>query len=696
MRGLIMNINKAFLTIIENKGINGYPFGMREFGKYYFYMADERIKGIDKVQIGDPFSFIENDSLDGMLADKLRFYKDAPYTFESVTLGSGREGEFKGFISVKDDVYAWTSDGVAVSDQKNYYRWIWNKQGLIDRNIIKMVYDETRDAFYLITQKDVYVSTDKCQTFISMKFNYYSSNQYELTSIGCRTIKTIVDDVETQATEIVVGTNGHGIYYTRVPLNVLITDPISWVAATKKQLLNNPPTMYDGYLKKLSIKSIVKMPNRLCPLSDHIVDMKWVPEWNNWLFASNNGLFRTPDLITFSGITNENKPNFDPYPILEYDLKSVKDRFINLTYYYGTYITALELSSYYTSSINVIRPNYICPIKSTFKPNGYTPTNVQVIHNGVTKPATLVSGEYSYIFNAKEGETHTVQFSFTVLGKNYVTDIDTIPAVVFPTSTEVLAFYISHSYNAAPDTVTFTSYPLMTVIPPEWKKTQRLMYVNGMYLSTIKDDTTPSPPINKEDPAVYNGLYKSTSMDAVIRMEISDTEDIKDVIDICYGFNIYVFLMSNNEMLYSFDNMNTFLRRKPSHGYDGRKALSIFKLNDRFIFGSKTGIIVSIEDRIRLSFLDVNRNKDENKTLAEVMPDSNLFEFTIALFNSGRMNNPIIKRTFTFQNRKAEYVFVLMTAKLPNGRYYRNWYLFGKEDRYNEMQQVAAEFGVGL
>ncbi len=546
-----MIVNKAFLTIVDNRGINGFPFAMQEFGGYYLTgVSDDSVK--DRIKLGDTFFFIENDSLEGLLENKLRIYADARKTYEPATLGTGKEGSFRGFLEIDNTIYAWTEDGVAITNRENLKRFIWNKRNLTDTNIIKMVYYKEKNMFVICTRKNIFFSVDKCETFIKTNFESLAIRKsLNVTDVAVRKY----DEIHT---EIVV-TTSNGIHYSRSTDAELTSATMSWSSSPKKsystQIISIPPVIPEGTATSI----VTRTAKPTSPLSDTVNVVLWDDIGNRWLFGSDNGVFSSVDLNTFSHITQQQPPN----------------------------------------TLGVV--------------------------GGTATPTTIDSIEWM----------KTIR-----IVKN-----------------------VDRFYFVVDDPVSITENGLYQLVNNNPSRINVFEYIKVTVPGT--NDT------------VYEG---------------SPRNNIKDV---CFGFGISVVVLKNDNMLYSFDNFKSFLPRRPTDGYAGKTVQCVYKLTDRFIFGSKTGIFYSIEDKIRLSFLCVNMNGETRKTYGKVMKDSNLFEFTIALHDAQKMNNPILKRTLTFQNMKTQYVFVLMTGIDGGGKEYRLWYLFGKEKRYSEMREVATEFGVG-
>lgn len=568
-----MVVNKAFLTVVDNKGVNGFPYGMAEFGKYYYTGVEKRIK--DRIKLGEVFTFHEGDNLAKIKENKFRFYADAPITYESVTLGAGNEGSFKAFVQVGNNLYASTGDGVAVAKISNMKRWTWYKNGLYpSKNVIKVEYDELRKIFFVATDYNIYISTDNCQSFTPIGFNGTANGKYKIKAFRVRTKPPVLPTLPEKMTELVVGTDGGGMFYTRIPVSTPVTSISStlvWNACPKMKMTTRSISSYPGSAGRVDPMSSVRVPETNRPLSNIINDFEWHKDAGTWIVACNNGVFRTADFLTYAAITDEVRPDFSGYAIQQGD--------------------------------------------------------------GQTPP--------------------------------------TLPMITIDTDNKLVA--------------------------------TRIISANNEYFFIIKTGSSGST-IGSS-----NGVYRLTTVDVATKLNVyiytmqnvpgtSDTvpvaTSVTNIKEFVYGFNVYAFVLDDNTMLYSFDNLKTYFKREPSNGYASRTIQCAYKAPDRFIFGAQNGIIFSIEDKIRLSFLNVNRDPETKATTPGLPADSNLFEFTVAIHADTGFNNSVVTRSMTLQGRKATYTFVVMVGPRPDGSEYCRWYLFGHEPRYSEMKVVAAEFGI--
>lgn len=299
-----MIINKAFLTVMENKGINGFPFAMQEFGNYFASTAtNETVK--DRVKVGDYFKYREDSVLDGLCSNKFAFYDICKTTFKDTPLGVGGESQFKGFIRKDDKIYAWTNGGIAIADANNIYRWVWTKNGLTSLNIIKLIYDLGLKIFIAITSNDILYSTEECTEFKPF-------------ATGSGVISKTITDISSvknssEESEIVVTTKD-GIFYTKIPLTQDLTNFIpTWTACPKKVTESVSISSYPETTGILNSESVIKKVASTSPLSDKVNAVEYDKQNSRWVFASENGVFFSSDLSTFGHITDQQNPDFSGY-----------------------------------------------------------------------------------------------------------------------------------------------------------------------------------------------------------------------------------------------------------------------------------------------------------------------------------------------------------------------------------------------
>jgi len=284
-------INKTFLKVIKNRGINGFPYGIQNVARYFIDKEKADIITDDMtMKINDRFYFIEGPMYDTLLNNKNTILSNVPEKIKAVQVNGISSASFiiNDAILENDTYYAATSNGIAYASKSDIKKWTLYNQPFINRNLLKIIYNKETSYFFVCSREDVYFSTDNCQSFIKMNYN------------GQKTINSFDVKYSENTFVVVIGTNDGIVKTSFVKNDDYSTTTFSWIACPKKETEIVPmtiiyPSFPNGSLVQLTIAKRTK------PQSNTITYVEY--NYGQWIFGSPNGLFSTIDFQNYSRIS---------------------------------------------------------------------------------------------------------------------------------------------------------------------------------------------------------------------------------------------------------------------------------------------------------------------------------------------------------------------------------------------------------